>query len=41
MFDIEKLTFYADDGFGLVQNRDRQILDNLMEKKFEKMISWL
>ena len=31
LFDIEKVTFYADDGFGLVRNRDRKILVSLME----------
>ena len=32
---------YADDGFGLVRSRDRQILANLMEKKLENTVSWL
>ena len=41
LFDLEKLVFYADDGFGLVRNRDRQVLVNLMERKLEIVVNWL
>jgi hypothetical protein len=41
LFDIENLTFYADDGFGLVRSRDRQVLAKLMESKLEKTVEWL
>ena len=30
IFDIEKLTFYADDGFSAVWNKDRHVLANLL-----------
>ena len=41
LFDIEKLTYYADDGFGLVSNKDKKVLVTLMEKKLERTESWL
>ena len=37
LFEIEKLTYYADDGLGLVWNKDRQELVNLMERKLDRI----
>ena len=41
LFDIEKLIFFADDGFGLVSGRHRHVLVNLMERKLERTVEWL
>ena len=41
LFEIEKLTYYADDGLGLVWNKDRQELVNLMERKLDRIDTWL
>ena len=41
IFDIEKLTFYADDGFPAVWNKDRQVLANLLVTKLERIALWL
>ena len=32
LFDIEKVTFYADDGFGLVRNRDRKVSAGMQQR---------
>ena len=41
LFDIEKITFYADDGFGLEWNRDRLVAAELILKKLKNCESWL
>ena len=41
LFDIENFTCYADDGFGLVFNRDKAVLASLIKSKLDNTISWL
>ena len=41
LFAIEKLIFYADDGFGIVTNRDKIVLATMMESKLKQVEVWL
>ena len=41
LFDIEKMTCYADDGFGLVYNKDKEVVAVLIKTKLTNTIDWL
>ena len=41
LFDIEKLTCYADDKFPIVQDKNRLRLVTKMQEKLENIITWL
>ena len=41
LFEIEKLTYYADDGYVLAWNKDRLELISVIEGKLERIDSWL
>ena len=41
LFDIEKLTCFADDKFPLASNRDKLVLVGIMEIKLKRIMDWL
>ena len=41
MFDIEKLTCYADDGFGIEHDKIKDVVANKIKIKLEKICDWL